>query len=264
MSALVVTEITKSFQSADGGTKHVLEGVSLTVPSGGVVSLVGSNGSGKSTLLATIAGMLKPDAGKVEIGGKSPEQAKIGFVWQNYRASLLPWLSVRENILFPLQLTGMSRPQQEENLKNLIAGFGGHLPLHEKVYRLSGGQQQMTCLLRALIIEPDVLLLDEPSSALDLQAKWRLFDQIESMRTKSNITTVWVSHDPDEAALAADRIYLLSGQTGSIQDQHDNASARPRSTSMLTSEMHIIARNKILDFILQQPTNPLPATTPEA
>lgn len=264
MSALVVTEITKSFHSADGKTKRVLGGVSLTVPSGGVVSLVGSNGSGKSTLLATIAGMLKPDAGKVEIGGKSPEQAKIGFVWQNYRASLLPWLSVRENILFPLQLAGMSRADQKAKLGELLQNFGGHLPLHEKVYRLSGGQQQMTCLLRALIIEPDVLLLDEPSSALDLQAKWRLFDQIESMRTTSNITTVWVSHDPDEAALAADRIYLLSGQTGSIQGHYDNTSPRPRSTSMLTTEKHVSSRNKILDFILQQPMNLSPAKAPVA
>jgi len=262
MSELIIKDLFKSFHGAGESEKRVLAGVSLEVPAGSVASIVGANGSGKSTLLAIIAGMLRPDEGLVSIGGKPPAEAKIGFVWQNYRASLLPWLSVRENILFPLHLAGLSSSDQTARLDALMSDFGGQLPMSEKVYRLSGGQQQMTSLLRALIIQPDVLLLDEPSSALDLQAKWRLFDQIETMRMRSNITTVWVSHDPDEAALAADHILLLSGQEGLIQSSHANLCPRPRTTAMLTAGEHIITRNKILGFILQQSASLSPMSVP--
>lgn len=257
MSVVVVSDVVKTYLSDSGARKRVLAGIRFEVPVGEVVSIVGSNGSGKSTLLAIIGGMIEPDQGFVTIGGKPPGQARIGFVWQNYRASLLPWLTVEENILFPLRLASVPARERLQRLEQLLGDFGSKLPRKERVYRLSGGQQQMTCLLRALIVRPDVLLLDEPSSALDLQAKWNLFEQIEAIRARNPITTIWVSHDPDEGALAADRILMLSSQSGQMEETYVNDSGRPRSTSELSAPSHVQARNHILRFILQQPAETL-------
>lgn len=252
MSDVVVKNVSKSFTTAEGILNHVLKVVSFEVAHGKVLSIVGANGSGKSTLLSLLSGMTEPDSGSITIRGKRPHDAKIGFVWQNYRASLLPWLSVLENIALPLKLQGIPRHERDELVRQQLERYSVRLPLAERIYRLSGGQQQMACVMRALIIQPDILLLDEPTSALDMYAKWKLFDQLEAMRTQSSVTTVWVSHDPDEAAMAADTVLFLSRSIGNFSDQHHNYCPRPRTASMLQVADQLICRSHVLDFILSQ------------
>ena len=250
MSEVVVKGVSKSFMTAEGIPNRVLKVVSFEVTHGKVLSIVGANGSGKSTLLSLLSGMAEPDSGSITINGKPPQAAKIGFVWQNYRASLLPWLSVLDNIALPLKLQGVPRREREQLVRQQLDTYAVRLPLAERIYRLSGGQQQMACVMRALIIQPDILLLDEPTSALDVGSKWWLFDQVEAMRSRSTVTTVWVSHDPDEAVLAADKVMFLSGNYKGIFDYSENLCPRPRTTLMLECDEHLECRNQVLKFLL--------------
>lgn len=252
MSGVEISKVVKAFPIPGTAPRIVLNEVSFVIPSGSVAALVGPNGCGKTTVLSAIAGMGPPDRGKVLVEGKSPTEAHIGFMWQNYRASLLPWLSVSENIAFPLRLRGMPLAERKQAVATLVTEAGVNLPLSQKIYRLSGGQQQLTCLMRALITNPDVLLLDEPTSALDLQAKWNLFEQVERQRERRNLTTIWVSHDPDEAVLAADMILLMSPEGGKIVDIVRNELPRPRSLEMLSDAEHLRCRKEVLDFILRK------------
>lgn len=250
MTHVSVAGLSKSFQRADGTTVPVLAGTTFDVMPGSVAGLVGPNGCGKSTVLAILASILQPDAGGVLLATGGQQKTRIGFVWQNYRASLLPWLSAEENVAFPLRLRGTGKRERLDAAAQLFAKADARFDVKQPVYRLSGGQQQLICLLRALVHSPDLLLVDEPTSALDLQAKWRFFEHCERLRQEHPTTTIWVSHDPDEAALVADEILLMSAGGGQIADTIRNPLPRPRTVSMLRTSEHLACRERILTFIV--------------
>lgn len=192
--------------------RTVLSGVTLTVRRGELVAVLGSSGAGKTTILRCIAGHLEPDEGEVRIGGASmsgvpPERRQVGLVFQSY--ALFPHLSVRHNVAFGPERHGRSRNAALERADALLerlglTGLGGRYPR-----QISGGEQQRVAVARALAIEPDVLLLDEPLSSLDAALRRDLRLLLRELQRAFAATTLWVTHDQEEALTVADRVALL-------------------------------------------------------
>jgi thiamine transport system ATP-binding protein len=213
------TEVEITDIGVDFGHVTALESISLSIADGEFFTLVGPSGCGKTTLLRSIAGLETPSHGKVSIGGRDvttepPEARNVGIVFQNY--SLFPHLSVADNVGYGLQFHDLSGQRDPEarvaELLELVdlPGFGDRTPTE-----LSGGQKQRVALARALAPEPDVLLLDEPLSALDARLRAKLRVQIKTIQRDLGITTVYVTHDQAEALAISDRIAVI--QQGQIQ-----------------------------------------------
>lgn len=234
--------ISKSFNN-----NTVLSNLTFHIKDERFYTIVGPNGYGKSTLLNIIAGTVVSDSG--EISKKS--NMRIGYVWQNYRSSLFPWLSISENISFPLKIHGISSKERKEAVYNLVEEFGVEIDLKKKIYDLSGGQQQLICILRALIINPDLILLDEPFSALDQYNSWNVGFHLEKMWLKNKNSVFFVSHNVDEAVLLADEIILLNNQ-GQIEKTIMNTMSRNRTKEMMTAEEHLNCKNEIVEFLFEQ------------
>jgi putative spermidine/putrescine transport system ATP-binding protein len=205
---VVLENLTRQF-----GSTKALDGFSLNIAPGEFVALLGPSGCGKTTALRVLAGFERPDAGKVLVDGKDivhvPAQKRdMGMVFQSY--SLFPNMTARDNVAFGLQLrhqrSGPRRARAGELLE--LVGLGEHVAKYP--HQLSGGQQQRVALARALAIEPRVLLLDEPLSALDAKVRAELRDQIRALQQRLAITTVFVTHDQEEALSMADRVCVMS------------------------------------------------------
>jgi NitT/TauT family transport system ATP-binding protein len=219
-----------AFPRRDGGRLEVLDGIDLVIPAGGIVALIGPNGSGKSTLLRVIAGLLRPDAGVVRLDGASVDgpDPRIGLVFQEPR--LLPWRSAADNITYPLELAGWPRERRAERLAalaELVAldpGVTANRPAE-----LSGGTAQRVALARALAMEPEVLLLDEPFSALDALTRERFDLELLRLWERARPTIVLVTHSIAEAILVADRIVVLSARPGRVVADLSVDLPRPRT-----------------------------------
>ena len=208
---ITITGLVKRF-----GSHAVLAGIDLQVPPGQVLALLGPSGSGKSTVLRIIAGLDAPDAGTVLIDGQdaaalSPGERRVGFVFQGY--ALFAHMTAAQNIAFGLQVMPRSRRPSPAataaEVARLLAmvrldGLGGRLPAE-----LSGGQCQRVALARALAIRPRILLLDEPFGALDRAVRDELRAELRQVQSELGITTVLVTHDPEEAELLADQTVIL-------------------------------------------------------
>jgi spermidine/putrescine ABC transporter ATP-binding subunit len=191
-----------------------LRGVSLDVTAGEFVTLLGPSGSGKTTLLRIIAGLLRPTAGRVIIGGRdvtrlSADKRSIGFVFQNY--ALFPHLTVFENVAFPLKLRRRSRAEVARAVGTalelvMLGPFSRRYPA-----QLSGGQQQRVAVARAIVFNPSVLLMDEPLGSLDKRLRQQLQLELRRLQRELGITTVYVTHDQEEAFSMSDRIAVMSG-----------------------------------------------------
>jgi nitrate/nitrite transport system ATP-binding protein len=213
---LEISNVSKSFGRAHERAT-ILKDISLTVEEGDFVSIIGYSGSGKSTLINLVSGLLKPDTGTAKMDGEiitgpGPER---GIVFQNY--SLLPWLTVTENVLLAVDqlFPHLSRKERAEHAANYIdmvklTPASGKLPRE-----LSGGMRQRVSVARTLAANPRILLLDEPLSALDALTRATLQDEIADIWQKNRTTVIWITNDPDEALLVADRVIpLLPGRDG--------------------------------------------------
>jgi nitrate/nitrite transport system ATP-binding protein len=210
----------------------VLRDVDLTVNEGDFVSIIGYSGTGKSTLISLLAGLLKADSGDVLMEGKpirgaSPER---GIVFQNY--SLLPWLTVEQNIRLAVDqvFPQMSADERSKHVAKYIDMVKLTPAAHKFPKELSGGMRQRVSVARALAMQPRVLLLDEPLSALDALTRATLQDEISDIWQKNRTTVIWVTNDPDEAILLADRVIpLLPGKNGAtLGDEIPVSIERPR------------------------------------
>ncbi len=211
------------------GTVEALRGIDLDVAKGEFVAILGRSGCGKSTLLRLIAGLLPVSEGEIVVDGKPVRKARRDIAMLFQRPALLPWRSVLDNVLLPVEMYGWSkakhRPRAEQLLE--LAGLGGfekRLP-HE----LSGGMQQRVSLCRSLIGEPQVLLMDEPFSALDALTREELSVELQRIHMESAATIVFVTHSIDEAVLLADRVVVLSPRPGRIRQVVNIDIPRPRS-----------------------------------
>lgn len=212
---LVIDNVSKSFVSRTGHTLPVLQDINLTVNEEEFVALVGPSGCGKSTLLNITAGLLAPTSGSASFThlpqGHVP---RTGIVFQE--TGLFPWRSVYDNIAFGLEAMGVPRQEQKDRISHYInlvglTGFEKALPHH-----LSGGMRQRVGIARSLVINPDLLLMDEPFSALDAQTRTIMQEELVTLWDKTRLSTLYVTHNIQEAVMLADRVVLLSRRPGKI------------------------------------------------
>jgi putative spermidine/putrescine transport system ATP-binding protein len=227
MSYIKFEHIDKYFEQ-----NHVLKDVNLEVEEGELVTLLGPSGCGKSTLLRCLSGLEQVSSGRIYIEGKDvtelpARQRNVGMVFQQY--SLFPNMTVFQNVSFGLQIAKMDKAQIKEKVTKMLDTIG--LPDKKNAYpnQLSGGQQQRVALARALVTSPKVLLLDEPLSAIDALLRRNLQIEIRRIQKEADITTMFVTHDQDEAMVMSDRIYLLNG--GVVEQSGDPVSlcSRPNT-----------------------------------
>ncbi|MEM9945790.1 MAG: ABC transporter ATP-binding protein, partial [Cyanobacteria bacterium P01_D01_bin.36] len=201
------------------GGKVLYENFDLKIASEKITCIFGPNGCGKSTLINMIAGLMPMDSGQLLFGGKARSQTKIGYVFQNYRDALFPWLTAIKNIEYPLLSTGLSRLQRKVSVEKLIAQFDVQFDLSRYPYQLSGGQQQLVSIMRALATQPNILFLDEPFSALDYEATLAIRDKLQAVFAATGVTIVMISHDLEEAVYLADLILLLTKRPTRIAER---------------------------------------------
>jgi NitT/TauT family transport system ATP-binding protein len=223
--------ITKRFMGRNGEVQ-ALQNLDLTIRDNEFLTILGPSGCGKTTLLRIIGGLERADGGEVRIDGQlvrspGPERA---MVFQGF--ALMPWASVLTNVAFGLEVRGVGRQAREEKARELIEfvglkGFERMLP-HE----LSGGMQQRVGLARALAVEPQVLLMDEPFSALDEQTRRLLQEELLGIWEKTRTTVIFITHSMEEAVLLGDRVVLMSARPGQINEIVDVPLERPRSVAV--------------------------------
>lgn len=227
MDAIELRGVSRSFDIGDSRLT-VLQDVSLRVAAREIVSIVGPNGCGKSTLLRIIGGLLSADEGDVDHFGASVEgvDPRVGLVFQEPR--LLPWRDVLDNVAFPLELSGLDRATREARGRAALALSGLDDFAHAYPDQLSGGMAQRAALARALVPRPDVLLLDEPFSALDAMTRERLDDELLALWGETGTTIVLVTHSISEAVFLSDRVLVMSHRPGRIISEVSVMAARPR------------------------------------
>ncbi len=196
------------------GGRTIVSGLDLDVRAGELTCLLGPSGCGKTTTLRMIGGFLRQDDGRVlidgqDVGGLPPERRPTAMVFQNY--ALWPHMTVFKNVSFGLRLRKLPKQEIQERVERVLELVGLTHHLHSYPARISGGEQQRVALARALVLEPKVLLLDEPLSNLDAKLRVRVREDIREIQQRIGITTVFVTHDQDEALSIADRIAVMSG-----------------------------------------------------
>lgn len=208
-----------TFQTADGPV-HALKDIDLAIGKGDFVSFIGPSGCGKTTLLRVIADLERQTAGSITVNGTTPEKARLdrayGYVFQ--AAALYPWRTIAQNVALPLEIMGLSRREQEQRVhRNLdlvnLRGFEKKYP-----WQLSGGMQQRASIARALAVEPDLLLMDEPFGALDEIVRDHLNEQLLNLWDKTEKTVVFVTHSIPEAVYLSTKIVVMSPRPGRIHD----------------------------------------------
>jgi NitT/TauT family transport system ATP-binding protein len=210
----------------DGRRTEVLRELDLAIPRGGFVAIVGASGVGKSTLLRVLIGLARASAGQVSLSTRSTARQPVALVFQDSR--LLPWRRVVDNVAFGLEGSGLSKARRRakavEALRIVgLADLAGRWP-----YQLSGGQRQRVSLARALAVEPEVLLMDEPFSALDAISREGLQDELTRIWQQTGKTVLFVTHDIEEAIYLADRVAVLAGSPGRAVIDRTIDTPRPR------------------------------------
>ena len=221
------------FGRADAPETVALLGLDLRIGAGEIVSVIGPNGCGKSTMLRVIAGLIPPTQGEAlldDLPIEGPDR-RIGLVFQEPR--LLPWRTVARNVAYPAELAGISEPAREARVAALLerVGLAGAADLVPS--QLSGGMRQRAALARALALEPDVLLLDEPFSALDAMTRERFNVELLELWGRLRTTIVVVTHSISEAIFLGDRVAVLSGRPGHVVADVAVPLGRPRTLDML-------------------------------
>jgi nitrate/nitrite transport system ATP-binding protein len=253
-SALLELKSVSKHYASDTGTTEVLSDVNLRIAEGEFVAIVGFSGSGKTTLISTIAGLVNPDRGEVLLDGKpvigaGPER---GVVFQSY--SLMPWLSVYGNVALAVDAVfpTWTRAQRDEHARKYVAMVGLEHAMDRRPAELSGGMRQRVAVARALAMDPRVLLLDEPLSALDALTRAKLQDEIEAIWREQRKTVVLVTNDVDEALLLADRIIPLKpGPRATLGREFVVDLPRPRDRTEVNSDARYQAlRGEITEYLI--------------
>ncbi len=239
-----------SYDNASGKLP-VLDGFDMSVPEGGFVAVVGPSGCGKSTLTRLIAGLMKPDSGEVWLDGQqvTSPRATVGMAFQN--PVLLEWRSILKNIMLPLEIvpTKLTKAQQEERARYLLSLVGLEGFEQKRPSELSGGMRQRASLCRALIHQPDVLILDEPFGALDAFTREDLWQIMHDVKEREPFTGVMITHDLRESIYLADQVVVMSGRPAKTQYVLDLPVTGPRSIDTLytpeAADMLKILRHQI-------------------
>ncbi|UOF92441.1 ABC transporter ATP-binding protein [Fodinisporobacter ferrooxydans] len=209
-------------------TKDTLSNISILVKKGEFLSIIGSSGCGKSSLLNIIAGFIHPTKGKVAVNGKLVDRPgpERGVVFQDL--ALFPWLSVAENVSFGLKMSGMAKQERLKKSMEAIQMVGLTGSEHKSIAELSGGMRQRVAIARTLVTEPEIILMDEPFSALDEQTRELLQEELLRIQEKTGMTIILVTHSIDEAIYMSDRVVALQSNPGQIKRILNIELGRPR------------------------------------
>ncbi|MBE6972303.1 MAG: ABC transporter ATP-binding protein [Ruminococcaceae bacterium] len=244
MAFLEVCSVKKAFDR-----KPVLSGVDLTLEQGELVCLLGVSGSGKSTLFNIISGLLTPDSGQVLLDGEdiTARPGQVSYMLQ--KDLLLPFRTIQDNVILPLLLQGINRRDALDQAQELFGTFG--LDGTQQLYpaQLSGGMRQRAALLRTYLFRRKLVLLDEPFSALDAITKRALHHWYLDIMCTLPITTLFVTHDVDEAVLLSDRICLLTGSPGKITHEIVVPHPRPRPKDFALTQTFLDCKRQVLSLL---------------
>ena len=244
---ITVRGLSKTFKGAAIYSKFDLD-----VPRGKFVSIFGPNGCGKSTLINMISGLIPMDQGEVLFDGKTLAQTRIGYVFQNYREALFPWMSAFANIEYALKLRKVAASKARDRVTKLVEHMGVKIDLSLYPYQMSGGQQQLVSIMRALVVEPEVLFLDEPFSALDYEMTLFMREQLQRIFEETGTTMMLVSHDLEEAVYLADYVLLLSRSPARIADYRLIDIPRPRNDATLARPDFVGLKSQCLEIFQRQ------------
>ncbi len=244
MEKLEVKNVSVSF---DG--KQVLEDVTIELNRGELVCLLGVSGGGKTTLFNVISGLLRPDAGQVLLDGGDITGRPGSISYMLQKDLLLPYRTIEDNVALPLLLKGIKKKEARAQVGPMFAQFG--LEGTQKKYpaQLSGGMRQRAALLRTYLFSQDVALLDEPFSALDTLTKSAIHRWYLEVMERIKLSTLFITHDIDEAILLSDRIYLLSGQPGRIVEEIPITQPKPRPADFNLTPEFLEYKRRILSLL---------------
>ena len=244
MEKLEVKHVSKRF---DG--RSVLDDISIELNRGELVCLLGVSGGGKTTLFNVISGLLRPDAGRVLLDGRdiTGQPGSISYMLQ--KDLLLPYRTIEDNVALPLVLRGVKKQAAREQVRPMFRQFG--LEGTQKKYpaQLSGGMRQRAALLRTYLFSQDVALLDEPFSALDTLTKSAIHRWFLGVMEQIHLSTLFITHDIDEAILLSDRIYLLSGSPGTITGEIVIREPKPRPAEFNLTPEFLNYKRQILSML---------------
>ena len=213
---LEVSGLSESYHSMDGETQ-ALSNISFTVDTGEFIAIVGPSGCGKSTLLSIFSGLLKPDEGEILIDGIPLPDSKVNIGYMLQKDHLFEWRSILSNAALGLEIQHKMDERHKNDLRELMNSYGLGNFENSRPSELSGGMRQRAALIRTLALEPDILLLDEPFSALDYQTRLSVCDDISTIIRGRHKTAILITHDLSEAVSVADRIIILSKRPGRIK-----------------------------------------------
>ncbi len=241
---LKAEKINKSF-----GEKQVLKDVSITLNEGEIVSLLGVSGSGKTTLFNVLSGIYAPDSGSVVLNGKdvTAKPGEISYMLQ--KDLLFPYRKVIDNVCLPLILGGMSKKEARAKASPYFETFGLEGAQMKYPSMLSGGMRQRAALLRTYLSSNGVALLDEPFSALDTITKSKIHKWYLDIMQEINLSTVFITHDIDEAILLSDRIYILTGKPGTVCDEIVIDVPKPRKDDFNLTDEFLAYKRKIVEIL---------------
>ena len=250
MTALALRDVTVTL-----GGLPVLGGVSLHVAAGEFVSILGPSGSGKSTLFRCLTGAVRPGGGKILRDGKPLQDRARAFAFMPQRDALMPWRRILDNVTLGLEVQGMPRAEARARVRPLFAQFG--LEGHERSYpaQLSGGMRQRAALLRTVVQDRPILLLDEPFGALDALTRMTMQRWLEARWQAARWTTLLVTHDVREAVALSDRIYVLSRRPARVIAEFQVPAPRPRLGRTLSTDAADLEA-RLLDTLLSQTEDP--------
>ncbi|MXN64787.1 ATP-binding cassette domain-containing protein [Stappia sp. GBMRC 2046] len=247
-SVIDIRDLSLTFETNDGPV-HALSNIDLNIEEGDFVSFIGPSGCGKTTLLRVIADLEKPTGGHISVNGVSPEEARLarayGYVFQS--AALYPWRTIANNVALPLEIMGLSSEERAERVKrNMelvnLSGFERKYP-----WQLSGGMQQRASIARALAVEPDLLLMDEPFGALDEIVRDHLNEQLLQLWAKTNKTVVFVTHSIPEAVFLSTKIVVLFPRPGRIYDVIESDLPRDRTLDIRETPEFLKIAHRVRD-----------------
>jgi NitT/TauT family transport system ATP-binding protein len=232
-AAMELSDVSKVFPLGRKGEVHALAGVDLHVAPGEFVALLGPSGCGKSTILRLLAGLDEPTTGQVRIDGTHPSELvaghRLGVAFQDH--ALLPWATIADNVALPFRVAG--RAVDRDRIASLLDLVGIAEFADARPKQLSGGMRQRASIARALALQPDVLLLDEPFGALDAVTRRRMNIELQDIWARDQVTTLLVTHSVDEAVFLADRVVVMTGRPGRIRSIRIPGFARPRGPELL-------------------------------
>ena len=226
-----------------------LDRISLKLGRNEVVSLVGPSGCGKSTSLRVIAGLAKPTAGSVQVNVDRKTKALGGFSMMFQTPSLLDWRTVLGNVVLPLEERSIRKAEARERAEHLLERVGLKDFLHRRPYELSGGMQQRTAVARALVTDPEVLLLDEPFGALDAITRDEMCVVLEGLVEERSMSVLLVTHSISEAILLSDRIVVMSGRPGRVLEELPVPLSRPRKIDQRLNEKALELEARMLTLL---------------